>query len=498
MEILSVDESRQNDAFTIKEEKIEGKDLVYRAAGALYEVLRSEYMPLYTKKICVICGKGNNGADGLALSFLFKKANVPVKIFLVADEKNLSQEANYYYNLLIHIKAEIFIVNHHSLPEAAKAMEDSDVIVDALLGTGLNREVTGLYKAVIEIINMQQADKISVDISSGLNGDNGQKMGCAVEADLTVVMQQYKYGNILNDADDYTKRKLVRDIQIHGSGKSNVTLLQRQDVLSVLHKQKKNVHKYQNGSILVLGGSKGMEGAMTLCAKAALRSGAGLVTIGVKKEGYPRLACLAPTESMVYELEEGVSEAILHKKSAMAIGMGMKKDKEDKAILQRVLQQNLPVVLDAGALSIVAENKEILKEKSGILTPHTAELATLLGCETQEVRNDPVAAVKKAAMVYKNVVVLKMNKTLIASPCGKVKIADKGNRGMATAGSGDVLGGIIVACINKTDTLFDAACAGVYLHALAGEYAMQKNGATYMNASDIVSNLSEALKELGQ
>ena len=120
MEILSVDESRQNDAFTIKEEKIEGKDLVYRAAGALYEVLRSEYMPLYTKKICVICGKGNNGADGLALSFLFKKANVPVKIFLVADEKNLSQEANYYYNLLIHIKAEIFIVNHHSLPERQK------------------------------------------------------------------------------------------------------------------------------------------------------------------------------------------------------------------------------------------------------------------------------------------------------------------------------------------------------------------------------------------
>jgi len=500
MEILSVDESRQSDLFTLKEEKAEGKDLVYRAGSALYDVLRSEYMPLYTKKICVLCGKGNNGADGLALSFLLIKANIPVKIMLVSQADRLSSEARYYYDLLKHIKAEIFFVSSRNLREAAQYMEGSDVIVDALLGTGLNREVTGLYGGVIELINLQQADKIAIDISSGLNGNSGQVMGRAVQADLTVVMQQYKYGNILNDADDYTKRKIVKDIKIRSEKKSEVTLLQQSDVTAALRQPKQNVHKYQKGNILVLGGSKGMEGALVLCAQAALRSGAGLVSIGARKEAYLRTVCLAPTEVMLHELDEEGIEGLLNKKTALATGMGLKKDESSLRLLQQLLQSGLPVVLDAGALTILAENEEIMQSMHNkiILTPHTGELAALLHCEAQEVRNHPVQAAKEAAKKYQNVVVLKMNKTLIASPCGNIKIFDGGNAGMATAGSGDVFSGIVTACINKTDTLFSAACAGVYLHGRAGHFARQQNGADYMNASDITHNLAEALKELNR
>lgn len=501
MEIISVGQSRQNDLFTIHENQIDGKDLVYQAAGALYDVLRSEYMPLYTKKICIVCGKGNNGADGLALSLILKKANIPFKVLLVAKEENLSAEARYYLDMLKHIQAELLLVRSTNLQEAVKWMDNSDVIVDALLGTGLNREVAGLYGAVIELMNRQTADKISVDIASGLNGDNGRQMGKAVEADLTIVMQQYKYGNILNDADDYTKRKIVKDIGIRSEKRSDVTLLEKNDVLDALRKLKHNIHKYQKGNILVLGGSRGMEGALALCAQAVLRTGAGLVSIGARKEAYLRVQSLTPAEIMLYELKtESEIAELLHKKSAVAVGMGLRNDGEAARMLGLILQSDLPVVLDAGALGIVSENKKMLKRESErtILTPHTAELAALLHCDTEEIRNNPVKMAKKAAAEFNSTVVLKMNKTLIAAPDGKMKISDLGNAGMATAGSGDVLCGIITACINKTDTLFDAACAGVYLHALAGDYAMQKTGEAYMNASDITINLAPALKELKQ
>jgi NAD(P)H-hydrate epimerase len=499
MNVISVKQSNQIDTLTVQNEAVSLRELIYKAAGAVYEVLRGEYMPLYTKKICIVCGKGHNGSDGLALALILKKSNISATVLIVSKQEELCSESIYYYDMLRHLKADVVFVGNSNIDAVSQYMMQSDVLVDALLGTGLNKEVTGIYAAIIKMMNMLKKHIISIDIPSGINGNTGLKMKEAVQADIVVIMQYLKYGNVLNDADDYAKKKIIKYIGLMDVAQCKVSTLEHEDVQKIIKQLPTNIHKYHRGNLLIVGGSHGMEGSIVLSAKAAYRNGTGLVSVAAMKDAYGRASVLAPCEVMVYELlSKSQMPSLLYKKTAIAAGMGMPNDSSGRECLHSLLQSELPLVLDAGALSILAEDKNIIKNKKTktILTPHTGELAKLLGYSPIEIAAAPIDMAKKAAVEFDSIIVLKMNKTVIADQNENVKISIQANAGMATAGSGDVLTGVIASNINDTDNLYDAACAGVCLHALAGKYAMQSCGERYMNSSDIISNLAYAHNEI--
>lgn len=498
MDIISVEQSRQIDLKTINESNVGMKSLIYRAAGAVYETLKDEYAPLYTKKICVICGKGHNGADGLALALILKRSNIHTVVLLAAAANELSYESAYYYDKLKYIKAEINIINSINIDKANECLMQCDIIVDALLGTGINKEISGVYAALVSLINIQYKPIISIDIPSGINGNSGLMMKQAVKADIVVVMQYLKYGNILNDADDFSNRKIIKDISLVKCTNCE-SLLTQNEAFTFIKTLKHNIHKYDKGNILIFGGSKSMEGSSILTACAAYRSGAGLVHIAAMKEAYGLISIKAPIESMVHELTNTDDLVkLLSKKTAVAAGMGLKNNQESYDYLKVLLNTDIPLVLDAGAFAVMSQDINIIKNKKAetILTPHTKELSVLMNCPVYEVLKDPVNMAKKAACEYDSIIVLKMNKTVIANQAGEVRILDIKNNGMATAGSGDVLTGVIASSIEYTNSLFNAACAGAYMHGAAGMKAALELGKRYMNASDIISCLEQVGKEL--
>lgn len=498
MDIISIEQSRHIDLKTINETNIDMKSLIYKAGNAVYEALKDEYAPLYTKKICIICGKGHNGADGLALALILKRSNIHAIVLLAANPNELSFESAYYYDKLKYIKAEINIISSINIDKANEYLMQCDIIVDALLGTGINKDISGIYAGIVSLINIQNKPVISIDIPSGINGNNGLVMKQAVRADIVIVMQYLKYGNILNDADDFSKRKIIKDISL-AKCTSSASILTQCEAFAFEKNLKHNVHKYAKGNILIFGGSKSMEGSAVLSACAAYRNGAGLVHIAALKDAYKLISIRAPIESMVHELAEPDNLlCLLDKKTAAAAGMGLENNEENYKYLKILLNTNIPLVLDAGAFAIISRDISILKNKKAetILTPHTKELSILMNCTIDDVLNDPVYMAKKAASEYDSTVVLKMNKTVVADQNGEVKILDIINNGMATAGSGDVLTGVILSSIKYTGSLFKAACAGVYMHAAAGMKAAAKLGKRYMNASDIIASLCEVEKDL--
>lgn len=499
MNVISVYQSKQIDLKTINEENIDIKSIIYKAGNAVYEVLKDEYAPLYKKKICIVCGKGHNGADGLALALILKRANLHATILMPEKYEDLNAESAYYYDKVKYLKTDIITIDSINIERANEYLAQCDIIIDALLGTGLNKDVSGIYYGIITLINMQNKPVISIDIPSGINGASGLVMKQAVKADIVVVMQYLKYGNILNDADDYSRRKIIKDISLAKCADCRVSLLSKEEALSYIKVLNFNIHKYDKGNILVFGGSKSMEGSAVLTACAAYRNGAGLVHIAALQDAYKLISIKAPIESMVHEIAKPDDLInLLNKKTAIAAGMGLNNNKDNLEFLKILLNSDIPLVLDAGAFEIISQDINIIKNKKAetILTPHTKELSILLNCSVDDILQAPINAAQKAAIEFDSVVVLKMNKTIIAEPDGEVRILDVCNNGMATAGSGDVLTGIITSSIKYTDSLFMAACAGVYIHSAAGIKAANNLNKRYMNASDIISNLSEVYKEI--
>ncbi len=501
MNVISVYQSRQLDLKTINEENIDIKSIIYKAANAVYEVLKDEYAPLYTKKISIVCGKGHNGADGLALALILKRSNLHTVILMAEKYENLNAESAYYYDKAKYLKADIITIDSINIECANEYLTQCDIIVDALLGTGLNKDVSGIYCGLITLINIQNKPVISIDIPSGICGDSGLAMKQAVKADIVVVMQYLKYGNILNDADDYSKRKIIKDISLKECADCRASILSKEEALSYIKVLNFNIHKYNKGNILVFGGSKSMEGSAVLAASAAYRNGAGLVHIAALQEAYKLISIKAPIECMVHEITQP-DELInlLNKKTAIAAGMGLGNNKDNLEFISILLSADIPLVLDAGAFGVIAQNISILKNKKAetILTPHTKELSVLMNCSVDDILQNPINAAQKAACEFDSVVVLKMNKTIIADPIGEIRILDVCNNGMATAGSGDVLTGIITSSIKYSDSLFKAACAGVYIHSAAGIKAANKLNKRYMIASDIISSLSEVYNEISE
>ncbi len=457
------------------------------------------------KKILVICGRGNNGGDGMAVVRHLKNSGAVVNMVLIDDDKKFSIETEINFNILKNMGIQIVLTSERE--EKINALfNSSEILIDAIFGTGLTRGVEGVYREYIEKINKSGKFTVSIDIPSGINSDTGEIMGCAVKSNFTVALGYLKLGHILFPGREYCGNIEVVDISLSCSLETNYFLIDNEEI-RILKKRSPNTHKGIYGHMVVIGGSRGKTGAVAMAAKAGLRAGAGLVTIVCPEELNNILETLS-LEVMTYPLKGSTDildveyfdeiEGILLDKECIVLGPGMGQNERTVNFFQKLLRTvNCPVVIDADGINCLSVNRDILKNLKYpvVLTPHPGEMARLVGENISSILNKPVDYVLKFAGEYNCHVVLKGATTIYADPSGNVYFSTYGNPGMATAGTGDVLSGIIGSFISQRYKIGEAIRLSLLLHGMAGDLAKDEVGEYGLNATDIIKSLPLVLKK---
>ncbi len=482
IKLYSAEQAREIDLLAQTETKITGFQLMNKAATAILSVIRRQY-PL-VKNITVVCGAGNNAGDGYLLAKLAIQANYTVTLIAIAGPEQLSGDAA--LALQAYLQAGGVISAKDKLEHA------SDLIVDALLGTGLNRLVSGSYAEIIQQINDIAVPVLAIDIPSGLNANTGNIMGCAIQADKTITFIVYKKGLFTGLAADYCGQVIFADLDIRS------VLIERLvsdtfliDTIS-LPLRKRTAHKGNFGHVLAIGGEYGYAGAICLAAQSALMSGAGLVSVATRKVHAQQMHLIQP-ELMAHTLEQlNDVDELFTKATVLLLGPGLGQQQWAKFIWPAVISMDLPRVIDADALNLLAENP--VYSSYWILTPHPGEAARLLNCTTIEILQDRFLAVRKLQEKYGGVCILKGAGTLICAG-REVFVNSTGNPGMASGGMGDVLSGIIAGLLAQKFSLLDAAKAGVYLHGLAADKAAESLGERGLRASDVLQFLPRVVNK---
>jgi hydroxyethylthiazole kinase-like uncharacterized protein yjeF len=366
-------------------------------------------------------------------------------------------------------------------------------VLDALLGTGIDREVGGEYRSAIEFLNSLDCPVVAIDIPSGLNADTGCVMGCAVRAQSSVTFVGRKRGMYTADGADYCGNITFDDLsiptEVAGAITGSGSLVKTDYLHGLLATRKRNSHKGSYGHVLGVGGIEGMSGAVRLCGEAALRSGAGRVTLATDPV-HAALVNLSRPELMVKPVA-GTDDLLklVNDAHIIAAGPGLGRTDWSGSLFKVCLGSDAPMVVDADGLNLLAEQGSAITRGNWILTPHPAEAARLLNCKTADIQQDRVTSAQAIARGYNAVVALKGCGTIIAGPDGEYAICPLGNPGMATAGSGDVLTGIIAALLGQGLSCQEAAIAGVVAHAAAGDLAAQSVGEMSLIAGDIIDQL---------
>lgn len=497
LKILSSHQIRHVDQFTIKKEPISGIDLMERASAAFTDWFLEKCPHGIT--VHIFCGIGNNGGDGLAIARMLVLRKYQVKVHVIGDIERGSKEFKINFKRLrnlIEIDLLKSIQSLHAIP-------DEDVIVDAIFGSGLSREVEGLHADVIRFINYQNAVKVAVDISSGLLADEFTKGAAIIRPDFTIAFQVPKLAFLFPDNHQYVGDWEVIDIGLNKQYidglESRYHLLEESDLQSLVPPRPKFTHKGQAGKVLLVAGSTGKAGAAILASRAILRAGAGLLTVRTPQE------CLIPLQSAVPEAMVDVDAhhdnfsfpPNVKPYNSIAVGPGIGVNfVTNQAIGQLLKICNNPVVLDADALNIIAEQPDLLKEipEDSIMTPHPVEFRRLVG----EWENDFEKLEKQIAFSVKNSVnlVVKGAHSCITNTKGEVFFNDTGNPGMATAGSGDVLTGILAGLLAQGISPENTLKAGVFIHGVAGDIAAGRKGQLSMIASDVIDCLPEAFERV--
>ena len=472
--------TRQLDQLAIHDFNIPGYDLMSRAGEAIFRLLQDQYS--LSKRILVCCGAGNNAGDGYVVARLAQQAGFRVRVISMVDTTELKGDARTAYE---HWKS----LGRQLSKCEPESFEGVDVIIDALLGTGLQRPVEGRWQACIELINGSARPVIAVDIPSGLNADTGSVMGIAVKAAMTLSFIGLKRGLFTHQAADYCGELFFDGLgvprAVYNRVATNAYRLDYENLSQQLKPRRANTHKGSYGHVLVIGGDYGMAGAVRLAAEAALRAGAGLVTVVTRAEHVAAIVTGRP-ELMVIASEHGaISSQLLEHASSILIGPGLGTDKWGQALLSRVLESRCPKVLDADALNLLGQQEA--PGQDWILTPHPGEAARLLGETTPVIQQSRFTAAEMLQALYGGVLVLKGAGTLVQTS-HRVSVCPYGNPGLATAGSGDVLGGIIAALLAQGFDLATAAELGVVVHARAGDLAAS-HGERGLIASDLFDSI---------
>ncbi|KJS79885.1 MAG: hypothetical protein JM58_19495 [Peptococcaceae bacterium BICA1-8] len=501
------------DKIAVEEWNIPELVLMENAGLRVVEEIKEHFPTLNGKKVIIIAGKGNNGGDGLVIARHLINMGADVRVFtLGAKEYQGAALVNYRIAQKLPIKWHN-IENENSLHLLRLSLHYTDIIIDALYGTGFNGSIQGLAKKVIEIINENSSLTLAVDVPSGLDADSGKVQGSCIKADVTLTFQLPKLGLVVQSGYKYTGKLKVVDISIPVALiedlKIKKHLITKEMVVKDLPYRYSESHKGNFGHVLIIGGSQGMMGAVNLAARGAFAMGAGLVTAVVPKSIQPTLATSLP-ELITYPATEtpqgtlGLVSGpeiieVLSGKSVVILGPGMGRNSEILPFLTWLLVQlKTPLVIDADGLNALAERLDILKEATVpiILTPHPGEMSRLLDLPIQDIQENRWERALDLAHKYGIWVVLKGNKTVIASPKGEIFINPTGSPALAAAGTGDVLAGMIGSLLGQVNDISQALCAAVYLHGLAGEEAARQVGEISSKAGDIVSVLPQVIKKV--
>ncbi len=482
--LYTAQQVREQDYSAIHEFDIAGYTLMKRAGQAIVNAGRERFPA--AGHWLVMCGPGNNGGDGYVAAKLAVEAGVEVSVCSLVAAARLKGDAAL---ALADWQAAGGTILPWPLPDGVKI----DLALDALLGTGIDREVSGQYRQAIEFLNGLDCATLAVDIPSGLNADSGCVMGCAVRAQSTVTFVGRKRGMYTADGADYCGDIIFDDLSIPPACAAGITapgtLAAAGFLNGRLPARKRNSHKGSYAQVLAVGGIAGMSGAIRLCGEAALRSGAGRVTLATDPL-HAALVNVGRPELLVRAIDgRGDLLPLLGAEQILAVGPGLGCSAWSSSLFEACLAADGPLVLDADGLNLLAQQGTSVARKNWILTPHPAEAARLLACKTAAVQRDRVSAAQAIASRYGACVVLKGCGTVIASPGGAYAICPLGNPGMATAGSGDVLTGIIAALLGQGLSCREAAIAGVVAHAQAGDFAAQVVGETALLAADIIEQL---------
>jgi hydroxyethylthiazole kinase-like uncharacterized protein yjeF len=500
------------DRLAIETYGIPGVVLMENAGAQVVRVLCQEYPDLKARRVAVLCGRGNNGGDGFVIARYLHNMGVLVQVFLVGDPHTIHGDAAVHLQIMGHTGLTPEVINTSAEAQALEARCcQYDLLIDALLGTGLKAEVSGLFRPVIAAINAAGRPIVAVDIPSGVNADSGILLGVHVKADLTVTLALPKRGLFLYPGADQVGKLVVVDIGFPAALREEASLrchlLECHEVAAQFRERAADTHKGSYGHVLVVAGSLGKTGAGALASMAALRTGAGLVTFGVPHSLNAAMEAKL-TEVMTLalpEAEEGVLGSAAAKRlieqaegmSALVIGPGLGTHPETVYSLYDILHQiHLPTVVDADGINALAANPSNLGDIHAplILTPHPGELARLRHTTTGQIQADRLAAAQEAAQAFRGVVVLKGAYSIIAEPEGMLTINPTGNPGMATAGTGDVLAGMIGALLGQGYEPGLAARLAVYVHGLAGDMAAAALGQRSMTAGDLLDYLPRAFQ----
>ncbi len=479
---------RALERIAIEEFSIPSIELMRRAGEAAFAVLSSRWPQ--ARRIAVICGGGNNGGDGFVIARLAQAAGFEVSVALLVDVNSLQGDARSAYEAMVAVGIEV-------QPMTPGLLNEADVIVDAIFGIGLDRDIAGCWWDAIVALNAASVPVLAIDIPSGLNADSGTAMGVAVQAEVTISFIGLKQGMLTADGPECCGDILFDGLEVAPAVYEKVapaaSRIDAEQLSVLLPRRVRSTHKGDCGHLLLIGGAPGMSGAIQLAGEAALRCGAGRVSIATASEHAAVLNQSRP-ELMVHAVADGAAlRPLMDSVDVIAIGPGLSSSAWGMAMLDAVLMSDAPLVVDADALNLLAV--EPFMRDDWVLTPHPGEAARLLNMPTSQVQAERFCAIDALQQQYGGVVVLKGAGTLVIDQDGIVSLCDAGNPGMASGGMGDVLTGVISALIAQGVNLSEAAKSGVWLHASAADRAALA-GERGLLASDLMPHLRAVVNGL--
>lgn len=513
MKIATAQEMRDIDKSTMEWFGLPGVVLMENAGRAVAEKSVAILGEPRGKIVFIVCGGGNNGGDGYVAARWLHNYGVRVKLFLAVDRTMIKGDALVHLETAVRMGVECFdFTEPRSMEKARIASAFADLVIDALLGTGFHGELSEPYRESIELMNGAGKKILSVDMPSGVEADTGMVREKAVQAFCTVTFGLPKPGLLLYPGAGCAGELEVAPIGIPAelltAATIRQTLVTQETAAALLPRRLPDSHKGSFGHVLVMGGSRGMSGAVFLATQGALRTGAGLVTAGVPSS-IGAVMEMKTTEAMTLELPETLAGGLgadavqmvyesSARSSVVLIGPGLGRQEDTMETVRELIQTlDRPLVLDADALFALVGHIEILAatDALAVLTPHPGEMARLTGLSVRQIQSDRIGVARRFAKEWGNIVVLKGPRTIVAFPDGEIYVNPTGNSGMATGGMGDVLAGIVAALIAQGLSSHDAAVLGVYLHGLAGD-RLAAERPVGMTAQDLGEYIPAAMRAL--
>ncbi len=513
MIVVTAEEMREMDRLTIQKHGIPSLALMERAGECVAAAIFERFLAPAKKGVLIVAGKGNNGGDGFVIARLLRKKRIPCEVALLAMHKELSPDAAHNCGAFRKLKGKVTEIAEGGSAGLERMIAGKGLLVDAILGTGIKSEVRGLYAGAIDLMNASGVPIVAVDIPSGLDTDRGTPLGTAIQAEMTVSLGYPKLGQVIHPGVEFVGDLVVADIGIHSLAVDAVApaceLLTREEISWLVPRRGADTHKGTYGHLVVVAGARGKTGAAILACRAAMRAGAGLVTLaaprslnGIFASSLVEVMTEPLRANPAEEIDELTAEewaALLERKNALLFGPGMGVNDATRNMLRWLLRNlEIPWVIDADGLNNLALDLERLQRAKTppILTPHPGEMARLLGSTTTAINQNRVAMAREFAAKHRCYLVLKGARSILATHDGKIFINSTGNPGMASGGMGDVLAGMLAALLGQGLNPEDAMRLAVFLHGFVGDRVADQKGDVGLIASDIIDDLPAGMSAI--